>query len=247
MIENRCDFQKMKGVISKCIQEKLLVVENKKEYEINEVINKLTFSGEDHLPIVQQQKMAVMVNLTEKDEIDVMKYKWNRRPKYWEKYNGNMEWNESIIKDCNKTKGCLHNCGKNNSRDMLQCDGCGKWSHFVCEGIKEIVKLDEDFICLSCQTNLINRNDEIYKSEIVNENIIDEKMVNEINDHYKEKKKNNNMLVKYTQKVVKVLPSNEYLNMQRNSNDEVKYLYNIIFKMKNKMLEMSEKEVVTAK
>ena len=53
LIESRSDFQEMKEIITKCIQEELWVLENKKVYEIKEVINKLKFSGEDSFPQVK--------------------------------------------------------------------------------------------------------------------------------------------------------------------------------------------------
>ena len=45
------------------------------------------------------------------------------------------KWNEETIGDRNKTKGCLRMCGKNNNTKMLQCDGCGRWTHFVCQDV----------------------------------------------------------------------------------------------------------------
>ena len=54
-----------------------------------------------------------------------------------------------IAKECNKPKGCLMLCGKNNSRDMIRCDGCGRWCHFKC--MEENVDEKVDFLCSACK------------------------------------------------------------------------------------------------
>ena len=54
---------------------------------------------------------------------------WEQRPKYWQEL-GYGEWNYDVVKDCNKPKGCLVQCGMNSSREMVRCDSCGKWCHF---------------------------------------------------------------------------------------------------------------------
>ena len=73
---------------------------------------------------------------------------WEVQPKYWEKYS-DAEWNKDVAKNRNKRKGCLAECGKNNSREMIRCDGCGRWCHFRC--IEEEIDENEDFICSICE------------------------------------------------------------------------------------------------
>ena len=90
---------------------------------------------------------------------------WNVKPKYWEKY-GTGEWSDSIAKECNKPKGCLKNCGKNNSRDMLCCDGCGHWCHFKC--MDEMVDHNIDYICSLCENSMSNQvKDKVIEKEPV--------------------------------------------------------------------------------
>ena len=74
---------------------------------------------------------------------------WLVKPKFWAQY-GYGEWTNDIAKECNKRKGCLEKCGRNNSSDMVRCDGCGRWCHFKCMGEK-LLKDGEDFICGICQ------------------------------------------------------------------------------------------------
>ena len=156
LIESRCDYSQMKETITKCIEELLLAVDKQKDYEIDEEINELTFSRIFDSSKVQQRK--ILADVKDKEKKAVM---WKQRPKYWERYNGNVDWDENVIKDRNKSKGCLQNCGKTNNSDMVQCDGCGKWSHFTCEGLDEVLTIEEDFICISCQTRVKNRKEEI--------------------------------------------------------------------------------------
>ena len=82
------------------------------------------------------------------DASSVKDKKWNAKPKYWDKY-GNGEWTDEVAKQCNKRKGCLKQCGKNNSSEMICCDGCGKWCHFKCSNVPEFEEAD-DYICYIC-------------------------------------------------------------------------------------------------
>lgn len=71
-----------------------------------------------------------------------------KKPKYWEKL-GYGPWTKNIAKACNKPRGCLKECGKNNSRGMICCDGCGKRCHTKC--LKEIIDKGSDFLCFQCK------------------------------------------------------------------------------------------------
>ena len=89
----------------------------------------------------------------EKNSQDDMKeYGWNSKPKFWEKF-GYGEWTQEMAKECFKPKGCLMNCGKNNSRDMVMCDACGRWCHYRCT--KEEVSEEKDFLCQECQSRSV--------------------------------------------------------------------------------------------
>ena len=72
---------------------------------------------------------------------------WEMQPKYWEKYQ-NEPWTIDTAKVCNRPKGCLADCGKNNSKDMVMCDGCGMWCHIKC--VDTVVNTSDDFICFKC-------------------------------------------------------------------------------------------------
>ena len=79
---------------------------------------------------------------------------WKIQPKLWDTYS-TREWSDEIAKECNnKPKCCLKNCGKKNTRDMIRCDGCGRWCHLKCSG--DAMKLDdeEDYICSICLNSL---------------------------------------------------------------------------------------------
>ena len=80
---------------------------------------------------------------------------WEAQPKYWEVY-GQGTWDRERIKSCNKRKGCLTECGGNNSSQMIQCDGCGHWCHNRC--IAEDIDVTEDYICCNCKTRVIDEN-----------------------------------------------------------------------------------------
>ena len=92
-----------------------------------------------------------------KDELDNREQcGWDSRPKYWDNL-GYGEWTQEIAKNCfEKPKGCLMQCGKNNSRDMVMCDGCGRWCHFKC--MKEEVDKEVDFLCHLCKSRSLNNN-----------------------------------------------------------------------------------------
>ena len=79
---------------------------------------------------------------------------WSIKPKYWEKY-GIGEWTDSVVRECNKRKGCLKKCGKNNSQEMIRCDRCGRWCHFRCSGRTD--GTDEDYICCLCEAEHFNK------------------------------------------------------------------------------------------
>ena len=87
------------------------------------------------------------------DSSSVEDKEWNAKPKYWDKY-GSGEWTDEIAKQCNKRKGCLKQCGKNNSSEMICCDGCGKWCHFKCRVQSEFEE-DEDYICFICNGKVV--------------------------------------------------------------------------------------------
>ena len=55
------------------------------------------------------------------EAINSVSSKWLTQPKLWCRY-GVGEWTAEKAKLCNKSKGCLHNCGKNNSTSMVRCD-----------------------------------------------------------------------------------------------------------------------------
>ena len=89
------------------------------------------------------EKLHTIVECVDKEN------NWEEIPKYWDIY-GQGVWNEEKIKECNKRKGCLAECGKNNTMGMVQCDGCGRWCHNRC--IDEIIDRNEDFICYNCRS-----------------------------------------------------------------------------------------------
>ena len=73
---------------------------------------------------------------------------WESEPKLWKKYSEG-EWTLSIARECNRPKGCIEKCGRNNSNEMVRCDGCGGWCHFRC-GLEKVIVEDQDFICSKC-------------------------------------------------------------------------------------------------
>ena len=77
---------------------------------------------------------------------------WKIRPKYWDKVEDKKEWTSEVAKECNKRKGCLMACGKNNSSEMVRCDGCGKWCHFKC--LLKVVEENDDFLCYNCEEKI---------------------------------------------------------------------------------------------
>ena len=99
----------------------------------------------------------VKVTKTECSKESSKDEKWNSEPKYW-KMLGRDEWTQTVASECNRPKGCLSACGKNNSRDMVRCDGCGRWGHFNCVVAADVdVNNVDDFICTACK--------EVMKSE----------------------------------------------------------------------------------
>ena len=86
------------------------------------------------------------------NELDVSK------PKFWHIY-GDGEWNDEVIKKCNKPRGCLEDCGKNNNNNMVCCDGCGRWCHFKCTKMDvSCIKDSQDFICSQCDLKIQSSN-----------------------------------------------------------------------------------------
>ena len=73
---------------------------------------------------------------------------WESEPKFWDTF-GEHEWTVTIAKSRNGPKSCV-NCNKNNSNNMVRCDGCGSWCHFKCIPAHTIWKKDQDFLCSTC-------------------------------------------------------------------------------------------------
>ena len=107
-----------------------------------------------------------------KDEVD----NWETEPKYWGMY-GIGKWTQDVVIECNKSKGCLMKCGRNNSIGMIRCDGCGRWCHFKC--LQVDIVTNEDFICNICHpeekaTTLINKESEKKDVSCLIEDVINE-------------------------------------------------------------------------
>ena len=116
--------------------------------------------------IKRTRSSAICKPSTEKLSV-VDEENWTVQPKLWHQY-GYGEWNDDIAKECNKRKGCLKKCGKNNSNDMVRCDGCGRWCHFRCMDEK-LIQEGDDYICGICQLKvdraLEDANDVIVKKD----------------------------------------------------------------------------------
>ena len=73
---------------------------------------------------------------------------WEEEPKFWKVY-GKGAWSKSVADVCNRSRGCIVECGGYNTKEMIRCDGCGGWIHFKCLDVKVINK-DDDYVCLNC-------------------------------------------------------------------------------------------------
>ena len=76
---------------------------------------------------------------------------WESKPKFWDKYGEN-EWTITIAKSRNGPKSCVENCNKNNSSNMVRCDGCGSWCHYKCIPADIIWNKEQDFLCSTCNS-----------------------------------------------------------------------------------------------
>ena len=106
-IEKRDDFNEIKETMRKCIKEEIARQKksNIDDHPSNRNIMKFNGSTKE-------------VKEIEHDEIgkeDKNEPQWSSEPKHWAKYN-RIRWDEEVIKDRNKAKGCLHKCGKNNTK-----------------------------------------------------------------------------------------------------------------------------------
>ena len=160
LIESRVDFETMKESMSKCIQEEILIIENKSEkYQMKDKINKLKFSG-DHKPQskrpeIETKKLRKISTENKNNNV------WNLEPKHWKKYN-TMCWNNEILKDRNKPKGCLHKCGLKNNKGMMKCDKC------VYATEQDIMY---EFICIICSSRDVTKTDKWYKLHMIYGNL----------------------------------------------------------------------------
>ena len=93
-------------------------------------------------------------NVSKNEANDGLDDDWMTEPKFWNKC-GNSDWTCDIANNCNRRKGCLQLCGKNNSRDMVRCDGCGGWCHIKClPQTEQNIEDQQDSICTKCQKML---------------------------------------------------------------------------------------------
>ena len=75
---------------------------------------------------------------------------WISEPKLWTTHNKE-DWTEEMTKERNGPKCCLHSCGTKNTKEMVRCDGCGRWAHIKCQQHEQ--HLEEDFICKICKVD----------------------------------------------------------------------------------------------
>ena len=68
------------------------------------------------------------------------------KPKYWDKFNKGF-WTQNTAANCNRARGCLLESNGNNTKGMVRCDGCSRWTHIIC---LEVTDFDDtaDFLCI---------------------------------------------------------------------------------------------------